>query len=270
MFRFDIFAFSRSKQVTTLIWRLEVIELDAKVVLLDIEGTTSSVTYVYDVLFPFARKNLQEFLERRWLEPAVKAACERLACDVGDLSLADSIMADTNPEETRKKVIETANRLMDDDVKATGLKELQGMIWEEGYSAGQLKSHVYPDVAPALREWNSAGLSIRIFSSGSMQAQKVFFQNTEDGNLSSHLTANYDTTTGPKRDAQSYKLISQDAGVEPVHVTFLSDVVEELDAAREAGMSTILVVRPGNHPLSKANTHMVIETFDQLKIGLPV
>ncbi len=247
-----------------------MIELNAKVILLDIEGTTSSVSYVYDVLFPFARKQFPDFLERRLQEDSVRSACERLACDVGDLALADCVAHGTDMVKARESILATAGRLMDEDVKATGLKELQGLIWEEGYAAGQLKSHVYPDVSPALREWTAAGLDVRIFSSGSIQAQKVFFQHTEEGNLRTHLSAHYDTTTGPKREAESYKLIARDAGVEPALVTFLSDVVEELDAAQSAGMNAVLVVRPGNYPLSKSNEHREIQSFGELKIGLPV
>jgi len=219
-------------------------------VLLDVEGTTSSVSFVYEVLFPYARRELADFLRRRWNEPATARACAMIARDGG-------------VEMTRERVEAEAIRLMDADVKATGLKELQGPIWQEGYAAGRLTSHVYPDVPPALRRWAAAGLDLRIFSSGSVAAQKVFFAHTEAGDLLGLFRGHYDTTTGPKREAESYRRIAADMQMSPWAILFLSDVGQELDAAAAAGMRTALVVRPGNAPAA-ASGHPAVTDFGQV------
>lgn len=152
-----------------------MIELKSKVILLDIEGTTSSVSYVFDVLYPYARNKMPEFLERNWQDNKVKDACNQLAKDIGVKGL-DSWLKFSDKENVIDKVVSEANKLMDNDVKATGLKELQGLIWAEGYEAKELKSHVYPDVLPALETWKQQGIDLKIFSSGSINAQKVFLK----------------------------------------------------------------------------------------------
>ena len=220
-------------------------------VLLDVEGTTSSVAFVYEVLFPYARRELTDFLRRRWNDADVRRACERIARDAG---------VEATPEGVQTEAI----RLMDSDVKATGLKELQGLIWQEGYAAGRLRSHIYPDVPPALRRWSGAGLDLRIFSSGSVAAQKVFFAHTDAGDLLGLFRGHYDTTTGPKRDAESYRRIAADMKLPPSAILFLSDVKQELDAAAAAGMRTGLVVRPGNAPVTAGHGHPVVTDFGQV------
>lgn len=243
---------------------------ETRMILLDIEGTTSSVSYVFDVMYPFSQKKMPEFLANNWDNEKVQAACNQLAIDVGESGMsAWEDGADTR-QQVIDRVVAEANKLIAADVKATGLKEIQGLIWAEGYEAGELKSHFYPDVLPAIEAWKDAGFDIRIFSSGSIKAQKVFFKYTEYGDLAKFLSGHYDTTTGPKKEATSYKLIAEDSGVKPSQVTFLSDVVEELDAARDAGMNTILVRRPGNKPVADENGHHAIESFEQLKFTLPV
>jgi enolase-phosphatase E1 len=230
-------------------------------VLLDIEGTTSSVAFVYETLFPFARRELADFLRRRWGEPDTASACDRIARDAGASSLSAWVGPDATAESAQERVRAEAIRLMDGDVKATGLKELQGLIWQEGYAAGRLQSHVYPDVPPALRRWSAAGLDLRIFSSGSVAAQKVFFAHTEAGDLLPLFRGHYDTTTGPKREAESYRRIAGEMQIPPLAILFLSDVRQELDAAAEAGMQTGLVVRPGNAPVAAGHGHMVVTDF---------
>ena len=244
-------------------------KLSTTTILLDIEGTTSSVSYVYDILFPFARKELPAYLDKHWGNERVKMACHYLAQDCGASGIREW-MEEFEPDELKKRALEACLDFMDRDVKATGLKALQGMIWAEGYEAGKLQSHVYPDVVSALEAWKEAGLDLRIFSSGSIEAQRVFFKHTEYGDITPLFSEYYDTTTGPKREASSYRSISRECGVEPQQVTFLSDVVEELDAARDAGMQTLLVVRPGNKPISDANGHPTVETFDEIQFALPV
>jgi enolase-phosphatase E1 len=224
-------------------------------VLLDVEGTTSSSTFVYEVLFPYARRELADFLRRRWDDPAVAHASEMIARDAG---------VEATPERVRSEAV----RLMDADVKATGLKELQGLIWQEGYAAGRLRSHVYPDVPPALRRWSEAGLDLRIFSSGSVAAQKVFFVRTEAGDLLSFFRGHYDTTTGPKREAESYRRIAAGMRMPPSAILFLSDVLQELDAAAAAGMRTTLVVRPGNASVPAGHGYREVRDFGELDAAL--
>src|SRR5262249_37415562 len=159
--------------------------------------------------------------------------------------------------------------LMDSDAKATGLKALQGLIWQSGFESGEMKAHVYEDVPLALAAWNAAGKDVRIYSSGGVQAQKLFFGYTIAGDLLLQFRGHYDTTTGPKKEAESYRMIAADFGLPPDEILFLSDIVAELDAARAAGMQTGLVVRPSAVANSStagqasSATHPVIENFAQ-------
>jgi enolase-phosphatase E1 len=157
---------------------------------------------------------------------------------------------------------------MDADAKATGLKQLQGLIWRSGFESGELLAHVYDDVPPALTAWNAAGVDVRIYSSGSVEAQRLFFGHTIAGDLLLRFRGHYDTTTGPKRDAASYCKIAQQFALEPSEILFLSDVVAELDAARAAGMATGLVIRPGNAATTSSSdaAHPTIENFAQVEV----
>jgi len=229
-------------------------------ILLDIEGTTSALDYVHKTMFPYARREVEAFLARNWDREDVAAACEQIARDAGAEGLAAWVPRARVPGR-RKAVVVEVYRLMDADAKATGLKQLQGLIWQEGYAAGALQSHVYPDVPPALERWAKRGLDVRIYSSGSVTAQKVFFAHTEAGDLTRFLRGHYDTTTGPKRDAASYRAIAAAFGFPAGEVLFLSDVVAELDAARAAGMATGLTLRPGNAPVEPGHGHPEIATF---------
>jgi enolase-phosphatase E1 len=231
-------------------------------ILLDIEGTTSAIGFVYDILFPYARRELADFLARRGGEPAVRAACEQIARDAG----AESLSAWAGPNGVEAKVIEEVVRLMDKDEKRTGLKALQGLIWEEGYEQGRLKSHVYPDVRPALEAWTERGLDVRIYSSGSVAAQKAFFGRTEAGDLLPFFRGHYDTTTGPKRESPSYTRIAADMGREAGEILFLSDVPAELAAARGAGYQVGLVRRPGNAPVEATTPFPSIHSFAEITI----
>ncbi len=152
---------------------------------------------------------------------------------------------------------------MDRDRKSTGLKSLQGKIWEEGYRSGELRSEVYPDVAPALERWRGQGIEIAIFSSGSVQAQRSLFTNTVAGDLTRFIRDYFDTTTGPKTAPESYARIAAALERSTSEVVFVSDIAAELDAALTAGMQTALCVRkPGAAPA--AGLHPVVHTFDQL------
>lgn len=236
-------------------------------ILLDIEGTTSSVSFVYDVMFPFVRRELSRYLETNWAAPELSAACDQIACDAGHESFTAWCQASGAGDEQsqRSLVVAEVTRLMDGDVKATGLKHLQGLIWESGFRSGELQAHVYEDVPPALRRWKEAGIDTRIYSSGSIQAQKLFFGHTVAGDLLPLLAGHYDTTTGPKKDAGSYRKIAHEFDLPAQAMLFLSDVVAELDAARTAGLQTALALRPGNAPALSDHGHREIRSFDEVR-----
>jgi enolase-phosphatase E1 len=244
-----------------------MIRFSGQALLLDIEGTTSSVSYVYDVLFPYARERLRDFLSAHWDDPLVDRARELVARDAGRESFAAFIASDSSadapPPETLAGHLE---RLMQTDAKATGLKDLQGLIWRDGFLSGQLVAHVYPDVPPALAAWTAAGREVRIFSSGSIAAQRLFMAHSIAGNLSRFLSGHYDTTIGPKRSASSYEAIAAEMGLPAAEILFISDVVAELDAAQNAGLQTALAMRPGNAPSPTGHSHAAIESFDQIEL----
>ena len=233
-------------------------------ILLDIEGTTSSIRFVYEQLFPYARRELRTFLSENWETAALQAACAQVARDVGAAGFG-AWCAEQTPSDPQAALAAHLLGLMEQDSKATGLKLVQGLIWQEGYRLGRLRSHVYPDVPPALAEWQRRGLDVRIYSSGSMAAQRVFFQFTEAGDLTTYLRGHYDTTIGAKRAAASYSAIARDMGLRPHDILFLSDVAAELDAARATGVLTALVVRPGNVPVTET-LHPQISSFAEVDV----
>ena len=225
-------------------------------ILLDVEGTTSAVAYVYDVMFPFARTGLASYLDTHWESPALAEVRQQVAAD-----------ADTPDAENDRATFEAeVVRMMDGDAKATGLKHLQGLIWEAGFESGELIAHVYDDVPPALHRWQQAGIDLRIYSSGSVHAQQLFFAHTVAGDLLHFFTGHYDTKIGGKREATSYTHVTDDWGLAPGEILFLSDVVAELDAAREAGMQTALCLRPGNAEVDDKNGHAACPSFAEISI----
>lgn len=216
-------------------------------------------------MFPFARRELDLFLVSNWEREEVQAACNQIATDAG-LTQIDDWEPGADDATLRRHVRDEAVRLMQADAKTTGLKALQGLIWRSGFENGELKAHVYDDVPAALRRWGEQGAEIRIYSSGSIAAQKLFFGHTIQGNLLEHFTGHYDTTTGPKKEAASYKAIASDFGGDAGDILFLSDVVAELDAARTAGMNTGLCLRPGNHEQPADHGHAEIKSFDEISL----
>lgn len=228
---------------------------DIRAILLDIEGTTTPVEFVHQVLFPYARARVRDHLNQ-WDVAALRA---EYAAESPQSSLPP-----WNAADDAASAEAYVYWLMDRDRKSTALKALQGRIWEAGYRAGELKGkgEVYPDVRPALARWRKAGKEIAIFSSGSIQAQRNLFANTTAGDLSSFLSAYFDTTTGPKREVGSYGKIAAALGRTPHDVLFVSDVTAELDAARQAGLQTALCVRGSGSAIS--NDHARIRSFDEL------
>lgn len=226
--------------------------------LLDVEGTTTPVDFVYATLFPYARARLASFLAEHWNEEATRADVERLGAE----HETDEAAAPPWSDEPAAVAAYLA-WLMDQDRKSTGLKSLQGRIWEEGYARGKLRGAVYPDVPRAFERWRREGRRIAIFSSGSVLAQRLLFEHSSAGALSDFIDAHFDTTTGAKREAESYARIAAALALAPGAVLFLSDVTAELDAARAAGLRTVLTLREGAAAPS-TTSHTVIRSFDEL------
>lgn len=230
--------------------------------LLDIEGTTTPVAFVAEVLFPFARKRLREFLEAHAGEPQVLAQLQALEREHTHET------AEKPPAWNKSDLIGSAcaylEWLMDRDRKTTPLKALQGMIWENGYRSGALRAPVYEDVPPAFERWRAANREIAIFSSGSVLAQKLLFAHTSAGDLTSFISAYFDTATGPKKEPESYRRIATTLVREPQQMQFVSDVAAELDAARAAEMQTALCVRP-EAAAFLVGRHSVIRSFAELE-----
>ena len=228
-----------------------------KYILTDIEGTTTSISFVADVLFPYFLEHIDE-VKASINEPSVRAQIEA----------------------TKRTVAEEENKAIDDeeaisylehwcrtDRKHPALKALQGMIWEKGYKNSQLKGHVYPEVSAMLKAWKDKGLKLGIYSSGSVPAQKLLFGFSEAGNLTSNFSDYFDTVVGHKRELQSYKNIILALGLPAADILFLSDIEQELDAAREAGMQTIKLIRPGTDTNS---THKTASDFNEVNLLLDI
>jgi enolase-phosphatase E1 len=202
-----------------------------RAILTDIEGTTSSISFVKDVLFPYAWQQLPGYVAAHRDEPEVRRWLDATAADAG---LA---------HDDEDGIVATLLAWIDEDRKATPLKALQGMIWKDGYANGAYRAHVYPEVAARLSAWKAQGLPLYVYSSGSVAAQKLFFRYSEAGDLTPLFGGYYDTEIGGKREAASYARIAADIGVAPADILFLSDIVEELDAARAAGLATTWLCR---------------------------
>jgi enolase-phosphatase E1 len=232
-------------------------------VLTDIEGTTTSISFVYDILFPYAAARLDDYCGRPEPEPELAAALSRLR---QEYDAEGTQGAGLPPLGNGANIAEYARRLMAEDRKSTGLKLLQGVIWEEGYLSGTIQGHVFPDVPEALASWRAAGYRLRVFSSGSVHAQELLFGHTAYGDLTPLFEGFHDTTTGPKREASAYVAIAAAYGLPAGEILYLSDVREELDAAAAAGMRTGLLVRPGNRP-AEPGGHAVYGDFAAVKLG---
>ena len=235
-------------------------------ILLDIEGTTSSIRFVYDVMFAFVRRELDKYLRTDWNSAELSTVCDLIAKDAGYESFAAWAGDETDEGKRQQLVREEVVRLMNGDVKATGLKQLQGLIWRSGFESGEMEAHIYDDVPPAIQTWNDVGCDIRIYSSGSIGAQKLFFGHTVFGDMLRLFRGHYDTSTGPKTQAASYRAIAKDFDLPPAEILFLSDVLAELDAARVAGLQTALCKRPGNAVVPNDHAHPEITSFDQIQL----
>jgi enolase-phosphatase E1 len=227
-----------------------------RAVVLDIEGTTTPIAFVHDVLFPFARTHLHEYVtDSRHAAPLAEVTT-LLAPEH-----ADDLARGGRPPALVERY---ARWLMDRDRKSPGLKLLQGYIWERGYRSGQLQGEVFDDVPPAIRRWHASGIAVAIYSSGSVLAQRLLFESTPDGDLTPQLAGFFDTTVGAKQSPTSYGRIATSLGHAANAVLFVSDVVDELNAARQSGLQTLLAVRPGNPAQPGAEDYDAVQSFSEI------
>ncbi|MGH9970468.1 MAG: acireductone synthase [Pyrinomonadaceae bacterium] len=236
-------------------------------ILLDIEGTTTPIAFVHDVLFPYARLKVKDFLNQKHgtaeLHPHSARLREEHENDFKQNLSPPALL--TGPREVEiNSLVTYVNWLMDRNRKSTGLKALQGEIWKRGYLDGTLKADVFPDVTPALERWHRMDLKIGIFSSGSTLAQTLLFEHTEAGDLSRFISNYFDTTVGSKTDVASYHQIAKALSLPETEVLFISDVVDELAAAKQAGMQTRLCVRPGNPEQKRPDAYQIIHSFSEV------
>ncbi|HEX3134491.1 MAG TPA: acireductone synthase [Planctomycetota bacterium] len=216
--------------------------------MLDIEGTTTSISFVFDVLFPYAAKAIPDFLRTSGARPELAETIALIRKD----ALATEAALD--PVAGALAIVQ---RQMAGDVKATGLKQLQGLVWQYGYENGQIKGQVFSDVPERFAAWRTANRPVAIYSSGSRLAQQLLFRHSIAGDLTGGLAGYYDTTSGPKRESASYTTIAQAWGIAPGDIVFCTDQPAEADAALTAGMRTAVIMRPGNAPLPANLAHPV-------------
>lgn len=235
-----------------------------RAIVLDIEGTTSSTGFVHDTLYPYSRARFGSWIADHLEDPA-KGAAVRHHLDTVRAAIGD-------PDAGLDECVAQLNAWLDDDLKMTPLKAFQGWIWQEGFARGDLTSHFYPDAIPAIRNWHRRGHRLHIFSSGSIAAQHAWFGHSPEGDLLEMFSGHWDTeTAGPKKEPDSYRHISADieaaSGVTAASTVFLSDLVEELDAASEAGWATVGVARRGDQYFERGvGDHLRIETFSGLDL----
>ncbi|EGD76989.1 enolase-phosphatase E1 [Salpingoeca rosetta] len=213
-----------------------VVKEDASVVLCDIEGTTTSIKFVKDVLFPYVRENLESYLERTWETAQTKGDVQALR-DQWTADKAAGVegavpIPDGHTREVRDACVKSVRWQMDNDRKATALKQLQGHIWKDAYESGAVKGHVYDDVRPAMERWVADGIQVQVYSSGSVAAQKLLFKHSENGDMTKLLSGHYDTRIGGKMEAASYRRIAEEAMTKPNSILFLSDRIEGVGRAR--------------------------------------
>lgn len=222
-----------------------------RAILTDIEGTTSSLSFVKDTLFPYSRERLADFVKIHRRESEVA----RLLDDARGIAGADL---------TEEELVQTLIQWIDDDKKITPLKTLQGLIWKAGYERGDFTGHIYPDACQALRSWRDRGLRLYVFSSGSVKAQQLLFSYSDEGDLTPLFDGYFDTTIGAKRESQAYRTIAEQIHIPPPEVLFLSDIKEELDAARTAGMQTCWLIRSGERP--SGSEHPIARNFAEIAV----
>ncbi|WP_277978443.1 acireductone synthase [Pantoea endophytica] len=221
-----------------------------RAIVTDIEGTTSDIQFVHQVLFPYARQHLAAYVRENHTDENVAAALNAVRAE------------SAAPQASLEELITTLTNYIDEDRKSPGLKALQGMIWRAGYVEGQFTGHLYPDVLPAFERWQQQGIGLYVYSSGSVAAQKLLFGYSNEGDLTSLFSGYFDTGVGAKREAQSYRNIAEKIGLAPASLLFLSDIYQELDAAADAGWHTVQLIRG---EADNASRHHQVNDFSQIK-----
>ena len=221
-------------------------------ILTDIEGTTTSLSFVKDVLFPYAYEHMQSFVVENRTNPAVAKLIDEVRYEVN------------NPVLSLSGAIEQLKQWIRDDKKITPLKAIQGLMWQQGYANGDFTGHVYPDAVAGLQAWHAQGLQLYVYSSGSVQAQQLLFGYSDAGDLTPLFSGYFDTQVGHKREIGAYQHIAQAIGIAPEHILFLSDIREELDAAQQAGMQTCALVR--ENQATEGLQHPWVENFAQIDL----
>ncbi len=242
------------------------LESNIRVILLDIEGTTTPVNFVYEKLFPYASRNVERFLHDRFQAPEIRAAIDELrALSQQDKrqGLQPPLWNNATKEAGLDSSVAYARWLIARDSKCTPFKTLQGKIWQEGYARGELRGEVYEDVPRAFRRWWQQGRQICIYSSGSVLAQQLLFRTTNFGDLTRYISGFFDTQVGAKNESESYRKMAASVGQAPAKVLFISDAMKEVEAARDAEMQTMLCQRDADSHIS-AMKHPVIRTFDEV------
>jgi enolase-phosphatase E1 len=235
-----------------------------RVILLDIEGTTTPVDFVYKTLFPYASSKLESFLRENPRDPEVQSLVAELRAQQQRDESAGQQPPPWNEETGEPRLhasIAYARWLISRDSKCAPLKALQGKIWQQGYERGELRGEVYADVPPALARWRQQGRGICIYSSGSVLAQQLLFRSTAAGDLTEHISKFFDTRVGAKSESESYRKIAAELGRSPQEVLFISDARKEVEAAQGAGMPAILCLREG---AVRDGLHQVIHNFDEV------
>ena len=221
-------------------------------ILTDIEGTTTSLSFVKDVLFPYAYEHMQRFVVENRTNPAIAKLIDDVRYEVN------------NPLLSLSSAIEQLKQWIRDDKKITPLKAIQGLMWQQGYASGDFTGHVYPDAVAGLQAWHAQGLQLYVYSSGSVQAQQLLFGYSDAGDLTPLFSGYFDTQVGHKREIGAYQHIAQAIGIAPEHILFLSDIREELDAAQQAGMQTCALVR--ENQATEGLQHPWVENFAQIDL----
>ena len=242
---------------------MTAITAKTRAVLLDIEGTVTPISFVHEILFPYARNHVREFLVQHSERPEVQADIAALRRE----HAADIEKPEQPPllnVTSIDSLVGYVNWLIERDRKSPALKSLQGKIWEQGYRDGSLKAPLFDDVVPSLQRLRTNNVQISTFSSGSLLAQKLLFAHTDSGDHTNLIDAYFDTGVGSKVETESYRKIAQQLGLEADTIVFVSDVVNELKAARETGMRTLLCVRPGNPLQPQSEEFQPIQTFSEV------
>lgn len=240
--------------------------VNENVILLDIEGTITSISFVKDTLFPYVTKVLEDYIEKYWDDESFQQDLELLRAQAVIDSNVEGFVPISRGDNAKKSVINNVLWQMANDKKTTALKQLQGHIWKDGYESGILRGHLYEDVLPVLNKLTDLGKKIYTYSSGSTKAQEYLFQYSIYGDISHLFSKYFDTKMGPKGSENSYTNIANEINVNCNDILFLTDVVVEAEAAIKAGCNSVLLVRPGNAPLDpeKSSKFRIIKTLDKL------